>query len=398
MGSCVTPAPGHRMQPAVIGIDAQILRRNDAGVGRTVRALVEHLPREAPDLRFVIYHGSGFCPPHDVRKTPIRYRAALLPTSSRAIRIGWQQTILPWHLRTDHIDLLHSPAYTGPLLTKVPSVLSVYDTIALQFPELSKRLTTLHYRLFMKSSAHRAARIIVPSTSTRDDVIGMFNIDGDKVRVIPLAAGKTFRPVEDPKALQHMREELDVPHRYILFVGNLEPKKNLPALIEAYAAAQRSGRITHRLVIAGQKGWRYADVFSTVKRLCLEGIVRFLGRVPDRLLPALYSGAGLCVLPSLAEGFGFPALEAMACGTPVIISTSGALPEVTGGAALTVRPAEIRELTAAMEKVLTNTFLAGRLRELGLKRAKEFSWAKTAQQTAAVYREVLGVHHAAKPQ
>ena len=398
MGSCVTPAPGHRMQPAVIGIDAQILRRNDAGVGRTVRALLKHLPREAPDLRFVVYHGSRFSAPHNAEETPVQYRTALLPTSSRAIRIGWQQTVLPWRLRTDHIDLLHSPAYTGPLLTKVPSVLSIYDTIALQFPELSKRLTTLHYRLFMTPSAHRAARIIVPSQATRDDVIGMFNIDGDKVQVIPLAVSEDFRPVENPEMLQNMCEELNLPSRYILFVGNLEPKKNLPALIEAYAAAHRSGRITHRLVIAGQKGWRCADVFSAVKRLRLEGIVRFLGRVPDRLLPALYSGAALTVLPSLTEGFGFPALEAMACGTPVIVSTSGALPEVTGGAALTVRPTEIRELTAAMEKVLTNTFLRERLRELGLKRAKEFSWAKTAQQTAAVYREVLGARNAAKAQ
>ncbi len=217
----------------------------------------------------------------------------------------------------------------------------------------------------------------------------MLNIPQEKLRVVPLGVSGEFHPVEDHSRLQRAREELGLPLHYILFAGNLEPKKNLPALIEAYAQMRRSGRITHHLVIAGRNAWQYADVFRTVRRLHIGEIVHFPGRVPLRLLPALYSGADLFVFPSIYEGFGLPPLEAMACGTPVVASTAGALREVLGNAALTVMPDSGRELCSAMEKVLTNQFLAGKLRDLGLKHAKNFTWTRTARMTAAVYDEVL---------
>lgn len=376
-------------RPPHIAIDAQVLRPRMSGVERSVHELLRHLPAAAPQCRFVIYHGRGAPIPRACLESCPSLRCSSLPTSLRPVRLAWQQLVLPFLLRHGRVDLLHAPAYTAPLLTGVPVVLTVYDTIALRFPELSKRLNVLHYRLLLARSARRAARVVVPSVATRNDVVDMLGVSPEKVRVIPLGVADEFQPVETPEELRRARKELRLPSRYILFTGNLEPKKNLPALIEAYVESRRCARITHTLVIAGRKAWRYAEIYRTVRRLRAQELVQFLGPVPSRLMPALYSGASLFVFPSLCEGFGLPPLEAMACGTAVVTTTAGALPEVVGNAALTVRPREVRELRAAMEKVLTNEFLAGKLRELGRTQAKKFSWSEHARAVVALYEEVL---------
>jgi len=386
----VTPAAGDENRPFRIAIDAQVLGPAVSGVERSVAALIRHAPAQAPDWRFVVYHPRGEPMPSDAGGN-VSFRPALLPTRRRPIRIGWQQGILPLRLRLDHANLLHAPAYTAPLLCPVPVVLTIYDTIALRFPELSKRLNVLHYRLFLRRSARRAARIIVPSRATRDDVVDMLDVPPEKVRVVPLGVSEEFRPAHDPEALRRVRAELGLPERFILFAGNLEPKKNVPVLIEAHAAAYRSGRIGRQLVIAGRNAWRYGAIYDAVRRLDAQDIVRFTGPVPAEKLPALYSAADLFVFPSVYEGFGLPPLEAMACGTPVIVSRAGALPEVVGDAALSVRPGEVRELRTAIEKALTNQFLARKLSALGRERASAFTWQAHARATVAVYAEASRV-------
>jgi len=389
MGRSVTCSAQSRNNPPRIGIDARIPRPEMSGVEYSIYHLLEHLPTVAPEFRFVIYHSSGVSPAHDAGESAVCRKRALLPTSLRAVRIFWQQALLPRRARLDGLDLLHAPAYTAPIRANLPVVLTIYDTIALKFPHLCKRLNALHYRMFMPPSARRAARIIVPSETTRDDVVRTMGIAPEKIRVVPLGVPAEFQPVDDPKKLAAVRAELNLPERYILFSGNLEPKKNLTALIQAFAEARRSGRVTHRLVIAGRKAWRYSNIFRMARELRLAGMIRFLGRVPRPLLPALYSGADVFAFPSLYEGFGLPPLEAMACGTPVVTTTAGAIPEVVGNAALTVSPGSVRELRIAIEKVLANQFLRRHLRELGLNRAAQFSWQQTARRTADVYAEVL---------
>ena len=375
--------------PPRIGVDALLLRPAMSGVGRAIHHLVEHLPREGPEYRFVFYHSPRVSLPGESGRSNACFRQALFPTSLRPARILWQQAALPHLLRLDGVQLLHAPAYTAPVAAAVPVVLTIYDTIALKFPQFCKRLNVLHYRLAMPPSARRAARIIVPSEATKEDVVKELRVAEEKIRVIPLGVSREFRPVEDREELARVRAELGLPERYILFTGNIEPKKNLKSLVEAFAEAHRSGRITHRLVIAGRKGWRCSDVFRAVKALRLQGIVKFLDGVAQRFLPALYSGASVFVFPSLYEGFGLHVLEAMACGTPVVTTDAGALPEVAGDAALKVSPRSVRELGTAIEKITTNRFLAKKLRTLGLERAKGFPWAETARRTIAVYAEVL---------
>ena len=378
-----------KTHPARIAIEAQALRPPMSGVGRAVHELIAHLPAQATDHRFTVYHPLGAPVPRERAGEHMSFRPSLLPTRLRPVRLLWQQAVLPLTLRWTRAEVLHATSYTAPLLTNVPVVLTIYDTIALQFPQWCKRLNALHFRLVMRRNAARAARIIVPSEATRADVVRDLGVPPEKIRMIPLGVSEAFRPVEDPAELRRAREELGLPTRYILFTGNLEPKKNLPALIDAFSESHLTGRYTHRLVIAGMKGWRCSDVFAAVRRNRMADIVQFLGRVPSRLLPALYSGASVFVMPSLYEGFGLPPLEAMACGAPVVTTTAGALPEVVGDAALTVPPNDTRLLRMAIEKVLTNQYLARKLGELGRQRAKKFSWNTTARKTIEVYDEVI---------
>lgn len=382
-----TPARQQHARPR-IAIDAQVLRPTMSGVERSVHCLVKALGRVNSECRFLIYFPRCRCTPEEPTEN-LRYTHPLLPNTPRLLRILWQQAILPLRLRRDRIDLLHAPAYTAPLLSRVPCVLTVYDTIALTFPRLCKPTNALHYRLCMPPSARRADRIIVPSECTRNDVMNALGVPEEKIRVVPLGVSPEFHPVHDRVRLAAMRTRYGLPERYILYLGNLEPKKNLPHLLDAFAAARRNGHITHRLVMAGRKTWRAAEIRRAVRRNRLQEIVSFLGPIPERDLPLLYSGASLFVFPSRYEGFGLPPLEAMACGTPVITTRAGALPEVVGNAALLLPPDDPNQLRIAMEKVLNNEFLRRRLRECGLERARHFTWEKTARATVAVYAEVL---------
>ena len=385
----MNPAAAARQRLPRVAIDAQILRPAMSGVERAVHSLLKALHETAPEFEFLIYYPRGLGRPSEKDAPNVRYRHPLIPNTFRPLRICWDQAILPLRLRRDHIDLLHAPAYVGPLLSHVPSVLTIYDMIALKFPHLCKRTNVLHYRLIMPPSARRAARIIVPSECTKRDVIALLRVPEEKLRVVPLGVSPAFRPVDDPARLAAMRRRYGLPERYILYLGNLEPKKNLPHLLRAFAEARRSGHITHRLVLAGQKAWRTDELHRTLRKKRLQQSVMLLGGIPEEDLPALYSGASCFVFPSLYEGFGLPPLEAMACGTPVITTRAGALPEVVGNAALTLSSGDTRELRIAVEKVAANQFLRNRLRAYGLERAKQFTWERTAQETVKVYKEVL---------
>jgi len=372
-----------------IAIDAQILRPRMSGVERSVACLVEALHGVAECYDFVVYCPRTAPRPSPARRDGFRLKRPLMPNAPRALRILWQQTVLPMRLITDRVDLLHAAAYTAPLLTPRPYVLTVYDLIALKFPQYCKPSNVMHYRLSLPRSVRRAARIIAPSECTRRDLIRLLHAPEDRIRVVPLGVGPQFHPMEDRARLHDFRKRYDLPERYILYVGNLEPKKNVPQLLEAFAAARRSGNITQRLVIAGQKAWHTGAMHEALKRHRLRDTVTLLRSVPESDLPLLYNSASLFVFPSLYEGFGLPPLEAMACGVPVVTTQSGALPEVVGDAALLLTHPSERELRVAMEKVVGNTYLQQTLRARGLERARQFTWERTARETVRVYDEVL---------
>ena len=368
-----------------IGIDAQLLGGCESGVEVCIRNLIRGLALADAENEYVIYTQRGI-PPLDVgENSRVTIRHTRWPNRFRPARILWQQAALPHILSRDGIDLLHAPGYVMPRICPCPALVTVYDVIAIKFPELCKRTNALHYGLMLPRTLRRAARILAASERTRDDLVALLDADPERIEVVYPGVDEAFQPVEDPERLAEVRTRLGLPERFILFVGNIEPKKNLPTLIRAFALLKRHRRIPHRLVIAGKKGWKCGDVFRAVRDEGLESEVIFPGYVPLENLPALYSMAELFAFPSLYEGFGLPPLEAMACGTPVVASNAGALPEVLGDAALQVDPLDVDALQKVIHKILTNQFLRRHLSEAGRKRAARFTWAENARKTIAAY-------------
>jgi glycosyltransferase involved in cell wall biosynthesis len=238
-------------------------------------------------------------------------------------------------------------------------------------------------------SARRAARLLVISQSTKDDVVRFCDVSPDNVIVTYCGVDEQFAP-RSRHEVEAFRATKGLPSRFILYLGTLEPRKNVPQIVRAYAALRSDDLSRHyKLVIAGAKGWGYDEVFAAVEQNDLKDDVMFAGYVPAEELPLWYNAAELFVYPSLFEGFGLPVLEALACGTPAITSNVSSLPEVAGDAALTITPTDTRALSEAMIRVLRDAALRAQLRERGLRQAAQFSWQRTAQQTAQVYADVL---------
>jgi glycosyltransferase involved in cell wall biosynthesis len=293
--------------------------------------------------------------------------------------------IRPSRLSTENLDVLHGPANFTPLLSfgNYKKVITVHDIIAILFPEFySKRFSRAHSRIFPKQLSF-VDRIIVDSQSTRNDLIEHLRVPSEKIITIPLSVDEQFRPLKHRDDIKKHQ----INSNYILFVGCVRPHKNITTLIQAFYKLKKRG-IKHILVIAGEKYPHYNEVDITIEKLGLRKEVILTGHFPERNLPILYNAADLFVFPSLYEGFGLPPLEAMACGCPVITSNTSSLPEVVGDAGIMINPNNVDALADAMYRVLTNKGLRQDMIKKGLKRAKMFSWEKTAKETLRVYEEV----------
>jgi glycosyltransferase involved in cell wall biosynthesis len=302
-----------------------------------------------------------------------------------AVRIPW---LYPRLLRADRARLLHVQ-YVAPPRLPCASVVTVHDVSYKLYPEFFSPRVRLITGLLIGPSIRRAARVLTLSESSRQDILRLYRLPPGRVLVSPAAEGPQYRP-QPPEAIARVRAAYDLPERYVLAVGNVQPRKNLPRLIAAFAASAPEVPDTH-LVLVGRSAWRGSEVEATVARLGLGERVRFTGYVPDADLPALYSGAACFCYPSLYEGFGLPPLEAMACGTPTITSNVSSLPEVVGDAAITVDPTSVPDLTAALRRLLPDPAARQQYRACGLQQAARFSWDRTARDTRAVYDAVLGV-------
>ncbi len=303
-----------------------------------------------------------------------------------------KQLMMPWALRAQQFDVVHDTYHYAPFLapTSYERVVTIHDLVPLVMPQTCacSVQSQVTHRTLVRLVAKRAAHIIADSDCTRRDVIEHYGVSPDRVSTVYLAASDAFRPVEDPNQLQNVREKFELPERFILYVGTLEPRKNLVRLIGAYRRAMPSlGDVP--LLIGGGLGWKYEEILGAAKDPCLAGRVRLLGRIPDEDLPALYSLATVFVFPSLYEGFGLPVVEAMACGCPVITSRTSSLPEVAGDAAVLVDPLDEDEIARAMVDVVSQEGLRRALSNKGLAQAAQFSWRRCAQETLEVYRNVV---------
>ncbi|MFH1088010.1 MAG: glycosyltransferase family 1 protein, partial [Chloroflexota bacterium] len=293
----------------------------------------------------------------------------------------WEQVALPLELAPLGLDLLHSPDFIPPFRWRGRSVITVMDLAFLRFPQLLTGESRRYYGQVSRAVT-RADAILAISHSTKNDLVGLLNAPADKITVTHLAADPGCRPVTEPARLEAVRHTYGLPADYLLFVGTLEPRKDLPTLLRSFASLGPATKDVC-LAVAGRPGWLYKQVYDLAESLRLGDRVRFLGGVPAADLPALYSGARLFVLPSLYEGVGMPVLEAMACGTPVVASNTSSLPEVAGDAALLVDPTDVDALSAVLLRIAGDPALRSDLRARGLVQAARFSWERCARETLA---------------
>jgi glycosyltransferase involved in cell wall biosynthesis len=370
-----------------VGLNAQLLSGaagyRSAGIHGYIAELLRRLPAADPDLRFTAFANRAAAPL--IEALPVR--PTRWPTARPWARIVWEQVLQPFVARQARLDLLHGLAFVSPLAQPCPTVVTVHDLSFALFPEFFRGANAAYLRLFTRLSCQRAARIVAVSENTRADVIRLYGVPGRRVAAIPHGVDAQFHP-RPPGEVAEFRRVHSLPDHFILFVGTLEPRKNLVKLIEAFANIK--GQISNiKLVLVGGQGWYYGPIFATVERLNLEERTIFAGYVPNEELPLWYAAADVFAFPSRYEGFGMPVLEAMACGTPVVTSTASSLPEVAGDAALTVAPDDAGALTAALQRALADRAWREETRVKGLARAAAFTWEATARRTASVYRDTL---------
>jgi glycosyltransferase involved in cell wall biosynthesis len=307
------------------------------------------------------------------------------PTERPPVRILWEQTALPVAARG--CDLLHGLAFVAPLVAPCPTVVTVYDLSFMRTPERFRPGNRWYLETFTRWSCRRARRVIAISENTKRDVMELLHIPGERVDVVYPGVDARFRPLP-PEQVAAFRAAKGLPERFVLYLGTIEPRKNLTVLLEAYAALRRGGR-TSQLVLAGGKGWMFEEVFARIEALALRDDVILPGYVPDEELPLWYNAAEVFVYPSLYEGFGIPPLEALACGKPAVVSNVSALPEAVGDAGLLVRPGDAAELADALQRLLGDAALRAELGARGRAHAARFSWERAAAETVAVYHRAL---------
>jgi glycosyltransferase involved in cell wall biosynthesis len=319
-----------------------------------------------------------------------------IDTRNRYKRILFENFMLRKYYRQNEFQLFHSPGYVLPYSWNAPSVLTVHDIIALEHPEFCQDESVVYFKLFLPRSIKKATKIIAVSNKVKEDILKRFAIPPEKIEVIYHGVADCYSEIVPVEELIRIKKQYHLPERYILFVGNIEPKKNLERLVLGFSWLKKNTGIPHKLVIAGKKGWKYEKLFETINKLQLSEELLFTGYVPEKDLPGIYKMASIFVFSSLDEGFGIPPLESMACGTPVLASNQGALPEVTGGNCLQVNPYDIEDIANGIYKLLTNDDLRNKSIEKGKEWVKNFTWERTAKETLKVYEDVLALRNVCK--
>lgn len=374
-----------------IGIDYTAAVNQRAGIGRYTRCLVTALAELDDQNEYVLFYsygGKDNVGPFFADRPNFHERR--LRISARNLAIIWYRLRLPIHVEraTGALSLFHSPDYNLPPLRCGRGIVTVHDLSFLLFPECHDKSLREYLEKTVPWSVSRATLVLADSMNTMNDLVCLLDARPERVRVVYPGVDERFRRVEDAATLQAARDKFGLHFPFILYVGTIEPRKNLGRLIQAYARLKARRQLEHKLVIAGQKGWLYDDVFRRAVDLRVEEDVVFPGYVSDDDLPSLYSLADAFVFPSLYEGFGLPPLEAMACGTPVVTSTASSLPEVAGDAALLVSPTDVDELAQAIARVLDDSDLRRRLSAKGVERAGALTWRSAAKSLLEIYESL----------
>lgn len=373
-----------------IAVNALQVRAAKSGVGQYIHALLEALVQAAPEDRLTIYCTRENVSNYSLGAPNLEPVVWGLPQKARTARLLYEYAFLPGELRRRGFDLFHGASNFLPPRRVCPYVVTIHDLSYYVHPRRCPPVRRRYWYAMTARTVAVADAIITDSENSRRDIERFFPQARDRITVVPLAAHPRFRRLDVPRDQSAAgRSELSLDDRpYLLYVGTLEPGKNVQRLIAAFDAVADQFP-DHLLVLVGDRGWLFEGIYEAAERSLHRDRIRFLGHLPDDDVVELFNFCDAFVYPSLYEGFGLPPLEAMACGAPVITSGTSSLPEVVGGAALTVNPESVEEIAAAMRRVLSSRDLRQELREYGLARAARFSWERTARETLKVYREVV---------
>jgi glycosyltransferase involved in cell wall biosynthesis len=364
-----------------IAIDARLVYYTQAGISQYIKRLVQSLAQQDDQTEYVILQSRKDRVPL-VERPNFRRVPIITPCHHRL-----EQWSLRFELSALDFDVLHSPDFIPPFRGNFKSIITVHDLAFLLYPHFLTKESAKYYGQ-IDQAVRRADHIIAVSEATKHDLMQRLGVPEHKVTVIYEASSPQYRPMPAEQVKAYVRTKFHLEDDFILFVSTIEPRKNVPGLLQAYRLLLDSYKVKAKLALAGGHGWLFDEVYATAGRLNLTGDVVFLGRVETEDLPYLYNAARLLVHPSFYEGFGLPPLEAMSCGTPVIVSSVSALPEVVGDAGLRVDPQNIPELAVGMYRLLVDEGLREEMIQKGLARAACFSWDKAARETLEVYRKV----------
>lgn len=371
------------IRPLRIAIDARLNAYRVGGIPQYTAQLVEALAALTPEDQIVVLEHRSATRPVAIAPNIVR-RRLWTPPHNR-----WEQWTLPVELSRIRSDLLHCPDFIPPFRRRRPAVVTVHDLAYLHFPGILDDNAKRYYGQINRA-VQSADKIIAVSEATRHDLERLLDVPSERIAVVPEAAASTFRPIE---IVEHETREMNgVPLQagtFILFVGTIEPRKNLPTLLRALAAC-RGHRSVPDLVVAGPRGWLDGPVFELIRDLKLGDQVKLIGGIGQDELLWLYNACSFYVQPEIYAGFGLPVLEAMQCGAPVVVADTSALPELVEDAGVVVPATDVAAWVDAIERVWDDADLRADLRERGLQRATNYSWERSARETRAVYLEVVG--------
>lgn len=382
-----------------IGINAQLLSFSqgyrNGGISRYIRYLLTELAKNPGQHTYTVFvNGSDTAERLGIHHPQLSFVPANWPESRPAARVAWEQLTLPTLIRQRGIQVFHSPANVLPefLPRRCASVVTLHDLAFLRMPEVLTRPKRLYHRTFTVRSLHRATRIITDSDSAAQDVTELLGIPAQRMTTAYPCVDERFAQEYSEEEIRSFRARHGLEEEFLLYLGTLEPRKNIPTLLDAYARLRQLSGTRAKLVLAGGKGWLFDTIFARVQQLGLEENVLFPGFVSDAEQALWYRAAAAFVYPSLYEGFGIPVAEALACGTPVVTSNVSSLPEAGAGLALTVDPHDVEALALALHKTLSDTDVQDRCRAQAASVRERFSAAALLKQTVAVYEQAVQSH------
>ncbi len=382
-----------------VGINAQLLsfsqNYRNGGISHHIRSLLTALAKWPGKHEYTVFvNGQDVIERLAARHPQITYVPVPWPEGQPTSRIAWEQFTLPSLIRQKHIDVFHSPANVLPELLPRNSagVVTLHDLAFLRFPKVLTRTKRLYHRTFTIRSLQRATMIISVSESTKQDAIELVGIPAGHLQTVYASIDERFSSMAAEEEINAFRQKHGLSEDFLLYLGTLEPRKNITTLIEAYAYLRRAYARTEKLILAGGKGWLYEAIYEKIAQLGLQEEVIFPGFVAESEQKLWYSAASAFVYPSLYEGFGLPVVEAMACGTPVVTSNVSSLPEAGSDIALCVEPYNVEAMAEALYKALTDQAFRQRCRAMAAVAAQRFSAQAMAERTVGVYEQAAALH------